>query len=135
MTEKERLERAYKRIRQNQGEPEEESQQAGFEPPTTQIEEILATAKEMSKRYGLLLPFPFSPFESLPKLQERSRFNAVEDMPRVPELPKKEEPKPDPTIVCARCGTPHNASTAYCSKCGGYLQSRWEPDRGYTMRR
>jgi ribosomal protein L37E len=122
-----------KRVRE-QG---EDSQQAGegFEPPTARISEILETAREISKRYGILLPPPFSPFESLPKLQERSRSNMLEDVPRVPELPKKEEPKPEPTIVCSRCGTPNNISTLYCSRCGGFLKSRWEPETGYRMRR
>jgi hypothetical protein len=115
----------------------EESQQAGegFEPPTARIEEILETARDMSRRFGIVLPPPFSPFESSPKLPERSRSNALEDMVRVPELPKKDEPKPEPTIVCSRCGTQNNTLSIYCSRCGGCLQSRWEPDHGYTMRR
>jgi hypothetical protein len=122
-----------KRVRE-QG---EDSQQAGegFEPPTARISEILETAREMSRRFGIVLPPPFNPLESLPKLQERSRSNMLEDVPRVPELPKKEEPKPEPTMICSRCGTPNNISTLYCSRCGGFLKSRWEPETGYCMRR
>jgi ribosomal protein L37E len=124
------------RRRKRAQEQAEDSQQAGtFEPPTAKIDEILETAREMSRRYGILLPPPFSPFESLPKLPEKSRSNPLEDMPRLPELPKKEEPKSEPTIVCSRCGTPNNESALYCSRCGGFLQARWEPDRGYTMRK
>ena len=116
-------EKAYRRIRQSRSQetnPEDltgESQTNGeFQAPTAEVEEILATAREMSRRYHILLPPPFSPFESLPRLPERSRSNnAVENMRK---LPKVEEVKEEPQLVCPQCRTHVPISSRFCLSCG-----------------
>jgi len=111
-------EKAYRRIRQSRGDTSqgEANPSGGFEPPTTAgIEEIFGEIRRLAKEHSILLPPPFLP-ESLPRLPERSRSNnAVENMRK---LPKVEEVKEEPQLVCPQCRTHVPMSSRFCLACG-----------------
>jgi len=130
-------EKAYRRIREAREElpSTSQDQQAGerFELPTSQVEDILATAKEMSKKYGILLPPPFNPFDSLPKIPASHREENSDVLERLERLEKVEEqPKetPKPTRKCPNCNFENDELASFCQRCGESLEDPQGPQPG-----
>ena len=135
MSREDEVQKALKEIRRrNRGEEPEPSGGS----PLPQIEAILSQAKELSKRYGILLPPPFSPFDSFPRLPAARKEDAVERMERMPKLEevkeKPEAPKPQPQINCPRCGVPSPVGTKFCPTCGWNLDHPYRMGQGFKLR-
>ena len=131
MSRKDEVEKALKEIRDRRN--REGEGESSFESPLPQVEAILSQAKELSKRYGILLPPPFSPFDSFPRLPA-ARKDAVERMPNLEEVKEKPGPAPEPQINCPRCGVPSPVGTKFCQTCGWNLDHPYRMGQGFKLR-
>lgn len=134
-TSEEKRRRALRTIRESRGEEESyEEPSESFEAPTAQIEHVLEQARTLSKKFGILLPPPFSPFDSFPKLPASREERTLE---KIEKLPKVEEPKvqKEPKITCPKCKSTNSLTAKFCSTCGWDLSRQYRVDPGFTLRK
>ena len=139
MSREDEVKKALKEIRDRRNRGEEEPESSGGSP-LPQIEAIFSQAKELSKRYGILLPPPFSPFDSFPRLPVARKDDAVERVERMPKVEevketKPEAPKPQPQINCPRCGVPSPVGTKFCPTCGWNLNHPYRMAESFKLRK